>query len=75
MTDNQLHESFKQFSDLYKCTVEHNTKEVSIKMTVDEYERFLQNWANYIDIMYVTKYNPIVRDEFEKVIILTNLMR
>lgn len=49
--------------------------EIAIKMPQDEYERFLQNWQQYIDLMYVTSYNPIVREEFEKVLIMVNLMK
>jgi len=49
--------------------------EIAIKMPEDEYERFLQNWRQYIDLMYVMSYNPLIKDEFEKVLILVNLMK
>jgi hypothetical protein len=49
--------------------------EIAIKMPQDEYERFLQNWKQYIDLMYVTSHNPIIREEFEKVLIMVNLMK
>jgi hypothetical protein len=51
------------------------TEEISIKMPYDEYERFLGNWSNYIDLMYVAKYNPMIRQEFEKLHILAQLLR
>jgi hypothetical protein len=44
-------------------------------MSEDEYNRFMQNWSMYIDLMYVTRYNPIIREEFEKVMIMVKLMR
>ena len=49
--------------------------EVAIKMPQDEYERFLENWRSYIDLMYVANYNPLIKQEFEKVMILVNLMK
>lgn len=49
--------------------------EIAIKMPQDEYERFLQNWREYIDLMYVASYNPIIKQEFEKLIIMVNLMK
>ena len=51
------------------------TEEIAIKMPRDEYERFLSNWSNYIDLMYVSKYNPMIREEFEKLHILVQLLR
>lgn len=51
------------------------TEEVSIKMPLDEYERFLGNWSNYIDLMYVAKYNPMIREEFHKLHMLAQLLR
>lgn len=49
--------------------------EIAIKMPQDEYERFLQNWRQYIDLMYVCSYNPLLKDEFEKLQIMVNLMK
>jgi hypothetical protein len=74
--EQQLFENFKQFAELYRATVEKPyTDEVAIKMSEDEYNRFMENWSMYIDLMYVTKYNPIIRQEFEKVMIMVQLMR
>ena len=101
--EQQLFDSFKQFAELYRATVEKTgkrsfqftpetlqvfqsgqvptiiekeyTDEICIKMSEDEYNRFMQNWGMYIDLMYVTRHNPIIREEFEKVMILVNLMR
>jgi hypothetical protein len=74
--EQQLFENFKQFADLYRATVEKQyTDEVAIKMSEDEYNRFMENWRMYIDLMYVTRYNPIIRQEFEKVLIMVQLMR
>jgi hypothetical protein len=49
--------------------------EISIKMPIDEYERFMQNWSNYIDLMYVAKYNPMIGEEFHKLHMLAQLLR
>lgn len=51
------------------------TEEVSIKMPKDEYERFLSNWSNYIDLMYVAKYHPLISEEFHKLHMLVQLLR
>ena len=49
--------------------------EVAIKMPKDEYERFLQNWYQYLDLMYVAKYNPMVGEEYHKLLMLISLLR
>ena len=51
------------------------TEEIAIKMPRDEYERFLDNWNNYIDLMYVSKHNTMVREEFHKLHMLVQLLR
>jgi hypothetical protein len=51
------------------------TEEIAIKMPLDEYERFLANWSNYIDLMYVAKYNPLVGEEFHKLHMWAQLLR
>lgn len=51
------------------------TQEVCIKMPQDEYERFLLNWGQYIDIMYVSQNNPMIRDEFHKIHMLVQLLK
>jgi len=101
--EQQLFDSFKQFAELYRATVEKTgkrsfqftpetlqvfqsgqvptmiekeyTDEIAIKMSEDEYNRFIQNWSMYIDLMYVCRHNPIIREEFEKVMIMVKLMR
>jgi len=97
--EEQLFETFKKFSDLYRSKVEftgetirkldpfsvpmhpgqpityQEMEEVSIKMPFDEYERFLVNWSNYIDLMYVANHNPMIREEFHKIHILAQLLR
>lgn len=101
--EQQLFDSFKQFAELYRATVEKTGKqsyhftpetlavfqtgqvptmiekeyvdEIAIKMGEDEYNRFMQNWGMYIDLMYVCRHNPIIREEFEKVLIMVRLLR
>jgi hypothetical protein len=74
--EQELFDSFKQFAELYRATVQKTSMdEVTIKMSEDEYQRFIENWSMYIDMMYVTRHNPIIRQEFEKVMIMVNLLR
>lgn len=51
------------------------TQEVSIKMPQDEFERFMLNWRQYIDIMYVSNHNPMIREEFHKLHMLVQLLK
>jgi len=51
------------------------SKEIAIKMPLDEYERFLVNWSTYIDLMYVAKYNPMLGEEFQKLQMLVQLLK
>ena len=49
--------------------------EIAIKMPKDEYERFLQNWNQYIDLMYVAKYNNMVGEEYHKLLMLISILK
>jgi hypothetical protein len=49
--------------------------EVAIKMPKDEYERFLQNWNQYLNLMYVSKYNQMVNEELNKIHMLVQLLK
>lgn len=49
--------------------------EIAIKMPRDEYERFLQNWHQYLDLMYVAKYNQMIGEEYNKLLMLISLLR
>ena len=49
--------------------------EVAIKMPRDEYERFLQNWSQYLNLMYVSKYNQMVNEELNKIHMLVSLLK
>lgn len=49
--------------------------EIAIKMPQDEYERFLENWRSYIDLMYVASYNPMIKEELNKLIMLVHLLK
>lgn len=51
------------------------TQEIAIKMPLDEYERFLLNWGQYIDLMYVSQTNPMIREEFYKLVMLVQLLK
>ena len=97
--EQELFESFKKFSDLYRSKVEltgetlrklepfglpispldpityKETQEIAIKMPKDEYERFLLNWRQYLDLMYVAKYNPMINEELNKIHMLVQLLK
>ena len=49
--------------------------EVAIKMPRDEYERFLQNWSQYLNLMYVSKYNQMINEEMNKIHMLVSLLK
>ena len=49
--------------------------EVSIKMPRDEYERFMLNWSQYLNLLYVSKYNQTVNEEFNKIHMLVQLLK
>lgn len=49
--------------------------EIVIKMPEDEYNRFMQNWSNYIDLMYVANHNIMIREEFQKLHVLVQLLK
>jgi|LakMenEpi03Aug12_release.lakeMendotaPanAssembly.Ray.scaffolds.fasta_scaffold337346_2 hypothetical protein len=49
--------------------------EVSIKMPYSDYERFMQNWNEYLNLMYVAKYNKMVGEEYHKLLMLISLLR
>jgi hypothetical protein len=66
---------FKLPIDPTKPITYKETEEVCIKMPIDEYERFMSNWANYIDLMYVASYNTMIKEEFQKLHILVQLLR
>lgn len=51
------------------------TDEVAIKMPREEFERFMQNWAQYIDLMYTSKYNHLIGEEFYKLQMLIQLVK
>lgn len=48
---------------------------VAIKMPYSEYERFLQNWNQYMDVMQVSMNNPMVREEYHRLLMLVNLLK
>lgn len=49
--------------------------EIAIKMPRDEFERFLENWNQYIDLMYVAKYNHMIGEEYHKLLMLVQLLK
>ena len=97
--EKQYYESFKKFSNLYKCEIEITdvkirqldpfklpmnpghpieyveTDQIAIKMPRDEFERFMQNWQQYIDLMYTSKYNQLIGEEFHKLQMLIQLVK
>lgn len=47
---------------------------VNIKMTMDEYERFNQNWDQYLTLMIVARDNPRIKQEYHKLLMMVNLL-
>lgn len=88
--DNLYQCSIESFKQIMREPVRHDdmfspsnkifqTKEtvvefVNIKMTVEEYERFNQNWDQYLTLMIVARDNPGIKDEYHKLLMMTNLL-
>ena len=49
--------------------------EIAIKMPLDEYEKFMNSWRHYIDLLYTAKNNPIIEKEFHKLLMLSQLTK
>lgn len=57
-------------------TVRKEVKEfVNIKMPIEEYERFNQNWEQYLTLMIVARDNPRIKDEYHKLLMMVNLLQ
>lgn len=49
--------------------------EIAIKMPQDEFEKFMRNWCEYVDMMYVAKEHPLIGEEYNKLLMLVNLLK
>ena len=49
-------------------------KEIAIKMSESEYNRFLRGYENYLDLIYGIK-DPVVRDMFDKMMMYIKLKK
>ena len=49
--------------------------EVAIKMPESEYHRFVENWNNYLTIMQVAAYNPMIKEQYQQLLILANMYK
>jgi len=47
---------------------------VQIKMLREEYDRFNQNWDQYLTLMIVARDNPRIKDEYHKLLMMVNLL-
>lgn len=50
-------------------------REISIRMPESEYNKFLQNWNSYMDIMLVCNQHPHVRDQYQQVLMIVNMLK
>lgn len=79
-------ESFKQimrepvsYDNLSSPDTIFQTKEiavefVNIKMSREEYERFNQNWEQYLTLMIVARDNPRIKEDYHKLLMMVNLL-
>lgn len=51
------------------------TNEISIKMPQDEFERFMNHWGAYIDMLDAAQEHHIIGEEFNKLLMLVNLLK
>ena len=47
---------------------------IHIKMLREEYDRFNQNWEQYLTLMAVARDNPRIKEEFHKLLVMVNLL-
>ena len=95
----QIGETFKKFSDIYRSKVlltgEKIRKinsfrvpinpldeltyteqdEISIKMPQDEFERFMKDFGNCVDMIYLARHNPMIREELNRLLMLVELYK
>lgn len=48
---------------------------IAIEMPYEEYERFRNHWETHLDIIKEAKENPIIREQYEKLLILIQLYK
>jgi hypothetical protein len=44
-------------------------------MPQDEFERFLKDYANCIDMMYLARHNPMIYEELHRLLMLVGLYK
>ena len=69
-----LRNNFMPLSDIEKMTYPVEN-EVAIKMPESEYHRFVENWNNYLTIMQVAAYNPMIKEQYQQLLILANMYK
>lgn len=50
-------------------------REIAIRMPESEYNKFLQNWNQYMDIMLTINKHPHLRDEYHRLLVVINMMK
>lgn len=66
---------YHTFSETTPVTLSNDIVEfVNIKMTTEEYERFNQNWEQYLTLMFVARQNPSIYNEYHKLLMMVNLL-
>jgi hypothetical protein len=95
----QLIETFKKFSDLYRSKVEltgeklrkinnfsvpinpfepityQEINEVSIKMPQDDFERFMKDFGNCVDMLHLARHNRMIGDQLNQLLMLVELYK
>lgn len=71
LTDpNHIHGSNPHYEDIK----EYVENIVTVKFSESEFNRFMQNYENYIDLIHGLN-DPVVKDMFEKMMIYIKLMK
>lgn len=55
--------------------VAYTEEEVAIKMPQSEYERFMNNWNQYMRILQTAADNPLIKEQYHQLLMLTELYR
>jgi len=50
-------------------------REIAIRMPESEYNKFMQNWNHYMDMMLVCNQHPHIRDQYHQLLMLVQMLK
>jgi len=61
--------------DLIEVHKTMEVDEISMNMPEPEYEKFMQDYHHYMDILFASEQHPIIKDQLEKLIMMVQLLK